>query len=74
VFFFLTDFSYLCYDASMVSRHVSSAYNFAEDVHTSVCVLCELAYLIGTIALFVSSNLCLIVASVIFLFPYDVRE
>lgn len=49
----------------MVLRHNPSAY-WAEDVHTSFRILCELAYLIGTTTLFACSNLCLIVASMIF--------
>ena len=49
----------------MVLRHNPSAY-WAEDVHTSFRILCELAYLIGTTTLFACSNLCLIVTSMIF--------
>ena len=49
----------------MVLRHVSSAF-VAEDVHTSFSIVCELAYMIGTTTLFDCSNVCLIVASMIF--------
>jgi hypothetical protein len=49
--------------ASMTLRHVSSAY-FAEDVHASFCILCALAYLIGTTT-FVRVRV-LVVASMIF--------
>ena len=49
----------------MVLRCMSSAY-LAEDVHASLCILCELAYMIGTTTLFIYANMCLIVASMIF--------